>query len=267
MSIVGYYLYVIRVLLNTQENKLLEDIILKYGSIVTFSQIFKLLKENRSRGYTKRLVSEMAKKGWLIRIKKGVYSVSDLFNRGNLTISQYAVANTIEKDSYVSFGFALQYYGMYDQLLSTITSVSLKQHKTTQVTDFRYRYVKTKEKYFFGWQEVNIDGISVKIAYAEKALVDMIQYSRTTVSVDMVIEKLQNFKDQIDFKRLNKFLKKSSKNTEKIFGFIFDLLKIDSSEIFEDCKSNTATTYIDKDSDVYNAKWNLYYNKIFKKYL
>jgi predicted transcriptional regulator of viral defense system len=256
-----------RALLNEQEGKLLENIVVRFGMTVSFKQVFELLKNEYSREYSRKIVSRLTQRGWLVRLKNGFYSVSDIFNRGNVATSQYVIANTIGSESYVSFGLALQFYNMYDQLLNTITSVSLKQCTGRQISGFDYKFISTQKKYYFGWQTVNLGSSNARIAFAEKALIDMVQFSRTTVSVDLVIEKIQNHKEQINFARLESYLKKSSKTTEKIFGFIFDLLKIDSTKLYKDSKQNTSTVFIDNESKIYNAKWNLYYNEIFNKYL
>lgn len=256
-----------RVLLTEKEGILLDEIIVKFGMIVTFEQILKELSAEVTREYVRKMVSKLVENGWLVRLKNGVYGVSDLFNRGNVTFNQYVIANAINANSYVSFGLALQYHGMYDQLLNTITSVSISQCSNKIVGGFKYSFVTTRKKYFFGYENVNLGNTNARIASVEKALIDMIQYSRTALSVDMVIEKLKDHKDQIDFVKLEEYLKKSPLSVVKIFGFILDLLKIDSKNLYEFTKKNRSVVFMDKESEEYNSRWNVYYNEVFKKYL
>jgi predicted transcriptional regulator of viral defense system len=253
-------------ILSKKESNLIETLILKYGILITSKQINSELSSN-SIEYIHRFVSNLVKKGWLVRVKNGVFALSDLYNRGNTTLSQYTIANTIGEQSYVSFGFALQYCGMFDQLQDTISSVSLKQYSQRTVGDTKYTFISTKEKYFYGFKEVNLGKSNARIATAEKALIDYIQFSRTAMSTDLVIEKLRKYKNQIDFKTLNIYLLKSTTNVQRIFGFIFDILKIDSTELLKEVKKHNSTGCIDSKSDVFNAKWNLYINQIFTKYI
>lgn len=254
-------------ILNKKQADLIDSIILKYGLIVSFEKIYELLKESHSRDYVKSIVSSMVKNGWLVRIKKGIYSLSDLANRGNVTVSQLLIANTIEKKSYVSFNFALQYYGMFDQLMSTVTSISTGQYKKQVVSGITYKFVRTKEKYFYGWKYVSVDNYKVRIATCEKALIDIIQFSKSSESVDTVIEKIGDYKGNIDFKKFIAYLSKSTVSTIKFFGFIFDLLKINSSGIYDIIKNNRTVVRIDKNDRSFNSKWRVYHNNFFNKYL
>ncbi|MEI7579202.1 MAG: type IV toxin-antitoxin system AbiEi family antitoxin [bacterium] len=253
-------------ILTEKEANLMETIVIRYGSVVSFDQIYELLKKEHSRDYIREIVSKSVKNGWFIRIKKSLYIISDLFNRGNTTFPQYILANLIVRNSYVSFGQALQYHGMFDQLIKTTTSISLTRYKTIELLGFQYRYINTQEKYFFGWEEVVYQGQTTKIALPEKALIDTVQFSRSNISVDMVIEKITEFKDQINFIRLNEYLSKSPIAVQKIFGFILDLLGIESGEILKMLNKNDSRVYLVRGSNNYNSKWNVYYDDIFKRY-
>ena len=79
----------------------------------------------------KKLITKLVGNGWLIRIKRGLYAISDFNNRGFLSLSPYIVANLLVKDSYVSFESALSYYGMFDQWTNTVISIAkiaIKSH-------------------------------------------------------------------------------------------------------------------------------------------
>ena len=204
----------------------------------------------------------MIKNGWLVRIVKGVYSLSDLANRGNVTISQLLIANTIEKNSYVSFGYALQYYGMFDHLMSTLASVSIGQYKKQVVSGVTYKFIRTQKKYFFGWESVNINNYYARVASREKTLIDMIQFSKSAEVVDTVIEKIRDYKEEIDLEKLVQYLAKSTVSTIKIFGFIFDILKINSGDIYKLVQCNRTLVRIDSKSKDFNSKWRIYYNKL-----
>lgn len=87
--------------LTTKQSELLENLIAGHGQIVTIDQIYKETKANWDLQQTKNLVVKLVRNGWLIRIKKGLYSISDLSNRGFLSLSPYVVANLLVKESYV----------------------------------------------------------------------------------------------------------------------------------------------------------------------
>lgn len=252
--------------LTNKQSELLENLIARHGQVVSIEQIYEEAKANWDLQQTKNLVVKLVRNGWLIRIKKGTYVISDLSNRGFLSLSPYVVANLLVKESYVSFESALSYHGMFDQLTSKIISVSKTKYKTVILNNTQYDFLNVKEQFFFGWQEVTIDNQTVRIAYSEKALVDMIHFHRSKYAVDLVIEKLREYQDSLDMKRFNEYIGKMSTVTIKTFGFIFDLLSINSDKLYKQVKENNATLKMLADDTKFNAKWRLYYDEYFDKY-
>ena len=111
-----------RITLTEIELEILETALIEFGAVVSFNQLSDLFNENRK--YSKKRINKLTNQGWLKRIKKGVFAISDLSSRGRLSISYNAIVNILVKDAYISFEAALQYHGLYDQLLTNINSVS-----------------------------------------------------------------------------------------------------------------------------------------------
>ncbi|MBI4994621.1 hypothetical protein HZC21_03185 [Candidatus Peregrinibacteria bacterium] len=239
---------------------------MKYGDIVTAEQIFSEAGTFMNHQQIEYLIATLTKQGWLVRIRKGLYTISDLSTRGFLSLSPYSVANLLVKDSYVSFESALHHNGMFDQLTDKIISVSLKMHKTVRLQNIQYSFIKTKADYYFGWQEIKIDNKIARVATAEKALIDMVNFHRSIYAVDLVIEKLRKHKNDLDFTRFNEYITKLSMTTIKIFGFIFDILDIDSSQLLKYAKQTKSAHRMISDAKIFNAKWRLYYDDYFDKY-
>ncbi len=253
-------------MISTKSSELLENLIIKYGQIITAQHIFSEASAFTNHKQTQYLITTLVKQGWLVRIKKGLYAISDLSSRGFLSLSSYVVANLLVKDSYVSFESALHHHGMLDQLTNKIISVSLKMHKTVQLQNIEYSFVKTKADYYFGWQEASIDNKTARIATAEKALIDMVNFHKSIYAIDLVIEKLREHKNNFDIARLNEYIGKLSMTTIKIFGFIFDLLSIDSSQLLKLAKQTSGAHRMTARARTFNAKWRLYYDVYFDKY-
>jgi predicted transcriptional regulator of viral defense system len=252
-------------ILSTQQSALLEDLIVKYGQIVTSKQIYAQEKGVWSQQAAKNVITKLTRNGWLIRVKRGLYAISDLSNRGFLSLSSSVVANLLVTDSYVSFESALAYRGMFDQLTNKTISISRVQYKTVQLQSVEYSFVKVLDKWFFGWEEVNIDNKVVRMATAEKALIDMIQFHKSKYTVDLVLEKLSLYKDSLDLQKMTEYLSKMSLTTIKIFGFLFDLLEIDSGDLYNQVKLKGTHWMLSGDAK-FNSKWRLYYDQYFEKY-
>ncbi len=253
-------------ILTSKQNELLENLIVKYNQIVTFDQILNEAKIFWDYKQTKNLITKLVKNGWLIRIKKGLYAISDLSSRGFLSLSPYNTANLLVPDSYVSFESALQRYGMFDQLTNKTISVSLKAYKSVVLNNIEYSYIKTKPEFYFGSRDMTIDSHVVHIATAEKALIDIINFRRNQYYIDLVIEILINNRQSFNFELFSTYLEKLSLTTIKIFGLIFDILAIKSDKLYKIIKANHSVHWMTRGDTKFNSKWRLYYNSYFDKY-
>lgn len=254
-----------RTVLSERDSKILEDALVKFGNVVTTKELYSTLGE-MSRKQALNVISRLSKRGWLVRIKHGTYTIAEFSSRGYLGTSQLVVAQTLCKEAYVTMEAALGYHGMFDQLLQTITSVSTIRRQDADSGTSHYKFVSTKERYFYGFEEQVIEGKLVKVATVEKALIDLVQFNKSVYTVDLVIEKLQTYKDKVNLNRLVGYLKKSTISTCRIFGFIFDLLGINSQDLEKLTQKYSSTTFLSKKSSQYQAKWRLYTEDYFNKY-
>ncbi|MBI4651701.1 type IV toxin-antitoxin system AbiEi family antitoxin domain-containing protein [Candidatus Desantisbacteria bacterium] len=253
-----------KTILSEKELSLIEEIIVRYGLVTTFEQIYGILEKQITRQSAKNLINKLTKNGWLVRIKKGTYAISSLESRGFLETHTFKVAQILVQDSYISFAAALQHHGMFDQMLKTVTSVSLKRYQTKEVQGTIYKFINTKSKLFFGWENTSIENSIVKIATSEKAMLDILQFSRDRYAVDLVAEILREHRKQIDFDRLNSFVEKYSRVVQRVIGFLFDNLSIDSGHLYHLTEMDNSSSYMTTGSKIFNAKWRLYYPEGFK---
>jgi predicted transcriptional regulator of viral defense system len=171
------------------------------------------------------------------------------------------------EEAYISFENALQHHGLYDQFQTNINSVSLKQHKTTTIDKISYNFIKTQQRYFFGWETHDIDGQLVKIAKIEKALIDMIQFHRNRYSIDLVLEKLRTFKNDVSHQRLVEYSMQSNLTTRRILGFLMDCADLDTKQLHSSVLNRQSVSAISNSKNTrYNRKWKLYYDQHFEKY-
>ena len=145
-------------------------------SIFSHGMLYSLLEKSVSNVNDK--ISNLVKSGELVRLKKGFYT----FSKAYLTrpINLISVANTLYTPSYVSFDYALSYYGMIPERVSEVTSATSKNEKLFDTPIGRFSYKKVSpEVYSLGidWIYDDIEGGRF-IATAEKALCDKIKYDR-----------------------------------------------------------------------------------------
>ncbi len=123
-------------------------------------------------------ISYLVKKGELIRLKKGVYALGEDYQAAPIDVIN--VANMLYAPSYVSFDYALSYYGLIPERVYEITSATMRLNKefTTPLGRFSYKSIPL-QAYALGidWLYDKIHGGKL-IATAEKALCDKIRSDR-----------------------------------------------------------------------------------------
>jgi len=196
-------------------------------------------------------------------VSKEVVHKSDVGGVKIGMVATAAIAQAILEESYVSFEAALQHYGIFDQHTRTVTSVCLKKKSDKTIQGITYRFIKVSGKNFYGWEETQIEGRTVKVATLEKAILDMIRSQRSIHSLDLVLEKLREYKGNFDFEKLNELAQSQSVIVQKILGFLLDKAGIDSGSIYELTKHKEGAGSMTRDSDVFSGKWNLYYHNFF----
>ena len=117
-------------------------------------------------------ISDLLKKGVIVRVKKGLYIFGDEYRRR--PYSREILANLIYGPSYISLDYALQYYGQIPERVEAVTSVTTGRSRkfSTPVGLFSYRMIPLKA-YRIGMDRVEIsDGRAFLMATPEKALAD-----------------------------------------------------------------------------------------------
>ena len=119
-------------------------------------------------------------RGVLIRLNRGLYET-------NQYTEPYLLAQAILSPSYISFEWALSYYGLIPERVMTITSASLNTHKTkiffNQFGRFTYRDIN-EDVFYEGQVEINDDkNYPSRIASKEKAICDSLSKWRVVHSL------------------------------------------------------------------------------------
>lgn len=140
---------------------------------VTSSVLQTVLPERASFAH---FLSGLVKSQKLIRLKRGLYVVSS--DVTNMQLNHLMIANCLYGPSYLSFGTALNYYGLIDDVSQGYYSATLKQDRCFETPVGRFEYVTIPRSYYpIGIKQVTEDGSSYLIATPEKALCDTIVHS------------------------------------------------------------------------------------------
>lgn len=127
-----------------------------------------LLNDLKTYANPQTKLSRLVKAGEYIPIVKGLYET-------RRDVNGYLLAGSIYGPSYLSFEFALSYYGMIPEAVYAFTSATFDKKKKkifeTSFGRFTYRDIP-KEAYPFGIRLISENSYTFQIATREKALCD-----------------------------------------------------------------------------------------------
>lgn len=116
------------------------------------------------------LLMRYAKRGYLCRLKRGLYAVPTRMP------SRWAIANRVYSPSYISLTSALSYYGILPESVYSVTSVTIKSTREFHADEVSYGYRTLKRSAFGGYRAVEIGGETVLLAEKEKAVADYLYF-------------------------------------------------------------------------------------------
>ena len=119
-------------------------------------------------------ITDLERKGLIIRIKRDLYVVSKKVH--NQEISSELVANHLYGPSYISFETALAFYGLIPEKVYTMRSATFKQAKRFENAVGNFEYIVVPQNYYsigISQQIINNE-YTYMIATPEKALCDTI---------------------------------------------------------------------------------------------
>ncbi|MBT6842536.1 MAG: hypothetical protein HOA17_01910 [Candidatus Melainabacteria bacterium] len=171
--------------------------------------VFELTKTNPKS--LRNNITDWIKKGYVIRLKQGLYTLRD--KDRNCRLSSSYLANQIYSPSYISLEYALQFYNLIPERVNEITSVTTKKTAEFSNSLGRFTYAHIKTELFSDYLSYNDSGaLQYLIASPEKALLDFIYFKvRKVKNIEANIfessYRMQNLED-IDCTKLIKIAQK-----------------------------------------------------------
>jgi predicted transcriptional regulator of viral defense system len=247
-------------ILSKKDDFMIEEAIARHGRIVSFDQLYAILKPDHSLAAAQNRVSRLSKLGWLMRIKKGLYVVvSDIGSRNIEDVSLHSVAQALNKNSYISFENALRFHGMFDQMLSTLGAVTFDRARCYKIKDAEVRFFKIKKLLYFGFSQERSDVGLVNMAHKEKALLDILYFRSNAYYAGLVWEKLNEYKSALDLSLLKEYALRFNFDVIRQIGFFLDRLGVGTDELWRRVHGKTSYGRMTHDAKEFNAKWRLYF--------
>jgi predicted transcriptional regulator of viral defense system len=241
--------------ISRQSNEILSYFIGKNRSCFDYSLANKALPNSKASA-VRELLSDMTKRGLLMRIKDGVYYIipyeqnADTFMPDWHLIAEHVVN---EAKHYIGYYSALQIHNLITQPSLKEQIVVAKQIRPSEIKikDVPFQFIYHNEKHFFGEKKLWIDSYNkVLCSDLEKTFIDCLFKPNYAGGIVEVARAMYISKDKIKFDTLLEYAKKfDSQAVIKRLGFILETLDIHTSIIQELQQLKTAS-YVVLDTEL-----------------
>lgn len=188
-------------------------------TVQDFCRLFHLSSYKRSLQQlccykTKYFLEEQTRQGLLLRLKQGIYALK------TDPPSEEEIANALYKPSYISFEYALAYYGIIPERPYSITSATTKSTAQFSIADKAFAYYTIKKEAYTGYTLIKGATKAFLIAEPEKALVDYLYFvvlgkrgdNDRVITKNLGLEKLRTYAKLFKRPSLEKLITKTYAN-------------------------------------------------------
>jgi len=218
--------------LSSQSAKLLAYFLNKEQSFFTLSEAQMVLFETKP-GTVRELISDMAKRGLLLRIKEGLYHIIPYEKNPEVYFPNWhIIASQLVKNRnyYIGYYSALEIHGLITQpsLIEQIVVDKQVKPSLKTINDVKFQFIYHKDKHFFGYKNQWIDNFNkVKCSDLEKTIIDCLFHPDYAGGIVEVAKAIFKVREKINWRKLEDYLEKFNKQSViKRLGFILDLFSI-----------------------------------------
>lgn len=223
-----------------------------------------------------RLLAHWASRGWLSRIRKGLYITVPLgaVNPADRREDPWIVATRIFEPCYIGGWSACEHWGLTEQIFKDIiiiTSRKIRERKLNIQNTLYIIKVVNKEK-LFGTNIVWREQTKAIVSDPSRTLIDILDDPYIGGGMRHISEVVKNFfmGELRDERRLIEYIEKLNNRTVyKRLGYIIETLNLNLQNLIKTCHTNLSKGYSTFDPTVdakgtFIRKWNLRVNTKIK---
>jgi len=241
--------------ISTRSNELLTYFNSLDRKCFDFNQAQKAMPDSKE-GAIRELLSDMAKRGLLMRLKEGIYyiipyeAVSETFMPDWHLIAQYLVNDA---NHYIGYYSALQIHNLITQPSLKEQIVVSKQLTPSEIKirNVPFQFIYHNENHFFGVKKMWIDNFNkVLCSDLEKTFIDCLFKPDYAGGIVEVAKAISSSKEKIKYGTLFDYtMRFNSQAVLKRLGFLLETLEIKDS-IVEELKKLKTESYVVLDTEL-----------------
>jgi len=256
-----------------KSRRFLQKVLIETEGVLTSKKVAAILHVERSRANS--LLFYWASRGWIQRIKHGVYVPVPLEaeTSDRPLEDPWIVAEHIYSPCYLTGLTAAQYWDFTEQIIETITVFTQKyvRHSTMKIANVTYLIKRISKDKVFGlkkiWRESNL----VYLADPSRTIVDLLANPPLGGGIINVDEMLLAYWNSEHLNReilLDYISKYKNKTIYKRLGFLIEFHKLNEQKLIEECRKNISKGNSQLDPSVkgkaLSKRWGLWYPSYFR---
>ena len=224
-------------------------------------------KENTIR----ELLSDMTKRGLLMRLKEGVYYIIPYEENAETFMPDWhLIVKYLVRDAkhYIGYYSALQVHNLITQPSLKEQIVVNKQIRPSEIKikNITFQFIYHNENHFFGEKKIWIDDFNkVLCSDIEKTIIDCLFKPDYAGGIVEVARAIYSTKEKLDFNKLLEYvIKFNSQAVVKRLGYLLELFEIETV-ITEELQKLKTASYIVLDTELpktgkRNSRWSIQQN-------
>jgi len=254
-----------------EKNRRLLDLLNRFGntlfSIKDASKIIGLSVKD-----TRLYLGYFARRGWLSRVKQGIYISVPL---GTVSPQEYKenpwiVANRIFAPCNIGGWSAAEHWEFTDQIFSSIfvftARIFRKKNITIQGTEFILKLVRAKK--IRHTKSIWIENVKVRVSDPSQTIVDVLDDPAVGAGIRHVSDIVRNYFNseyRNNIELLNYIKENKNRTVYKRLGYILEISDINVPDLINECHKNISSDYSILDPAIktkgsFKRRWNLRVN-------
>lgn len=192
-----------------------------------------------SEGYFRQALHHLAKSGWVVRLRNGLYALSSTVP-GVTPAHEFEIAMHLVSPAAISHWSAMHYHGLTEQVprkvFVTTSSVSAPRPRRSRgqrakdgypVGDALYQFIQVRPERFFGTEKVWIGDARVTITDPERTLLDGLTMPKYCGDFAEVLHAFEVRGDRLELERIIAYALKLDAATAKRLGWVLENQGVD----------------------------------------
>lgn len=195
-----------------------------------------------------KMLSRWAKKGWLSRVRRGLYiSIPLESSTSDISLEDpWLIAERLYSPCYIGGWSAAEYWDLTEQVFRTIIVMTTQKPRNRapviKGTSFMIQIVS--ERAMFGLKPVWRGQVKISVSDPARTILDMLNEPRLGGGIRSVVDMLGNYlkSENIDLKLLLEYAKQLGNGAVfKRLGFLLERFASDQTSVIDECKSQLTT--------------------------